>query len=54
MRRIALAGLLALGGAQAQAQSLLELYQAARDFDATYLAARSQFDASQAQADQAR
>ena len=38
----------------AQAQSLLELYEAARGYDATYLAARSQFEASQAQADQAR
>lgn len=54
LRRVAAAVLLTLGGAQAQAQSLVELYQAARDFDATYLAARAQFDASQAQADQAR
>ena len=44
---------LALAGS-AQAQSLLELYEAARGYDATYLAARAQFDASQAQADQAR
>jgi len=44
---------LALAGS-AQAQSLLELYDAARGYDATYLAARAQFDASQAQADQAR
>lgn len=54
LRRVAAAAVLVLGAAQAQAQSLLELYQAARDFDATYLAARAQFDASQAQADQAR
>lgn len=54
LRRVALAALLALGAAQAQAQSLLELYEAARDFDATYLAARAQYDATQAQADQAR
>ncbi len=54
MRHVAAAAVLALGAAHAQAQSLLELYQAARDFDATYLAARAQFDASQAQADQAR
>jgi outer membrane protein len=38
----------------AQAQSLVELYDAARGFDATYLAARSQYDASLAQAAQAR
>nr|WP_236582047.1 TolC family outer membrane protein [Hydrogenophaga sp. BPS33] len=41
-----------VGGAQAQ--SLVELYEAARGFDATYLAARSQYDASLAQAAQAR
>ena len=44
---------LALAGS-AQAQSLLELFDAARGHDATYLAARAQHDASQAQADQAR
>jgi len=38
----------------AQAQSLVQLYEAARGFDATYLAARSQYDASLAQAAQAR
>ena len=54
LRHVAAAAVLALGATQVQAQSLLELYQAARDFDATYLAARAQFDASQAQADQAR
>jgi len=54
LRHVAAAAVLALGATHAQAQSLLELYQAARDFDATYLAARAQFDASQAQADQAR
>ena len=54
LRHVAAAAALALGATQVQAQSLLELYQAARDFDATYLAARAQFDASQAQADQAR
>ncbi|MDP2163892.1 MAG: TolC family outer membrane protein [Hydrogenophaga sp.] len=55
LSRLAIGALLALGGATgAQAQSLVELYEAARDFDATYLSARSQFDASQARAAQAR
>ncbi len=50
-----LAAALALSAlGSAQAQSLLELYEAARGYDAAYLAARAQFDASQAQADQAR
>ncbi|MDO9149188.1 MAG: TolC family outer membrane protein [Hydrogenophaga sp.] len=55
LSRLAVGALLVLGGtAGAQAQSLVELYEAARDFDATYLSARSQFDASQARAAQAR
>ncbi len=37
-----------------QAQSLNELYQAARGYDATYLSARLQYDANLARADQAR
>lgn len=45
---------LALGFGTVQAQSLVELYEAARGFDATYLSARSQFDASVARAEQAR
>ncbi|MDR7093786.1 TolC family outer membrane protein [Hydrogenophaga laconesensis] len=51
-----LAVLLVLGSlaTSAQAQSLVQLYEAARGFDATYLAARSQYDASLAQAAQAR
>ena len=54
-RALVLAASLALGGIQAaQAQSLLELYEAARGFDATYLAARAQYDANLAQAAQAR
>ncbi len=56
-RHLALAAVLALGpffAAGAQAQSLIELYEAARGFDATYLSARSQYDASLAQAAQAR
>lgn len=54
--RCLLAVVLALGSlaTSAQAQSLVELYEAARGFDATYLAARSQYDASLAQAAQAR
>lgn len=51
-----LAVMLALGSLAtgAQAQSLVQLYEAARGFDATYLSARSQYDASLAQAAQAR
>lgn len=41
-----------VGGAQAQA--LVEVYESARAFDATFLSARSQYDASLAKADQAR
>jgi outer membrane protein len=37
-----------------QAQSLRDLYESARGFDAAYLAARSQFDANLAYADQAK
>ena len=37
-----------------RAQSLVELYESARGFDAAYLSAKSQFDASLAKADQAR
>ena len=55
LSRLAGAAALALGLATgAQAQSLVEVYEAARGFDATYLSARSQFDASVARADQAR
>ncbi|MDE2419082.1 MAG: TolC family outer membrane protein [Burkholderiales bacterium] len=50
--------LLILAGASAatsaQAQSLVEMYAAARNFDATYQSARSQFDATLARADQAQ
>ncbi|MDO9434652.1 TolC family outer membrane protein [Hydrogenophaga sp.] len=57
LRHLAWAAVLALGpffATGAQAQSLIELYEAARGFDATYLSARSQYDASLAQAAQAR
>jgi outer membrane protein len=49
--------MLALGSAlplAAQAQSLVELYNAAKGYDATYQAAKSQFDATMAKADQAK
>jgi outer membrane protein len=54
--RLALGAMLVLGpfATLAQAQSLVQLYDAARGFDATYLAARSQYDATLAQAAQAR
>ena len=39
---------------QAQAQSLVELYESARAFDATYQSARLQYDASLARAEQAK
>jgi outer membrane protein len=57
LSRLVLGAMLVLGPLAttgAQAQSLVELYEAARGFDATYLAARSQYDASLAQAAQAR
>ncbi|HNV61297.1 MAG TPA: TolC family protein, partial [Rhodoferax sp.] len=38
----------------AQAQSLVDLYNAALGYDTTYQAAKSQFDATVAKADQAR
>lgn len=46
-RSLAVALLLAGGAAGAKAQSLVELYEAARSFDATYLAAQLQFRATQ-------
>ena len=47
--------LLALGaGASAQAQSLADLYAAARGYDAAYQAAKAQYDATLFKADQAR
>ncbi len=53
--RLLAASVLSLGASSwAHAQGLIELYEAARDYDATYLAARSQYDANLAQADQAR
>ena len=47
--------LLALGlGASAQAQSLVDLYTAARAYDANYQSAKAQYDATLYKADQAR
>jgi outer membrane protein len=56
LRLIPLAAALAaaLAGAPAQAQSLLELYDAARAYDAAFQSARAQYDASLARAEQAR
>ncbi len=53
LTQIALALAATLVGA-AQAQSLSELYESARGYDATYLSARLQFDANLAKSDQAR
>jgi outer membrane protein len=54
LTRVALAAALALGAVPfAQAQSLQELYDTARGYDATYLAARAVADSAQAKADQA-
>lgn len=52
--RAALAALFSFAAAGAQAQNLVELYESARNFDASYLSARSQFDANLARAEQAR
>ena len=46
--------ILALAGAPLQAQTLVDLYDAARASDATYQSARAQYDANLAKADQAR
>jgi outer membrane protein len=53
-RACALAVLGMAGSFAAQAENLIDLYQAARGYDAAYLAAKSQFDAAQFKADQAR
>lgn len=54
-QRLSAAALLVLGVATtAQAQSLQALLEAARAYDATYLAAKAQFDANRAKAEQAR
>lgn len=55
LRLLPLSAALALGfcGA-ARAQGVLELYEAARAYDATWQSARSQYDANRARADQAK
>jgi outer membrane protein len=52
--RIALLGLVLLAASGARAQSLQELYEAARAYDATYLAARALADSAPFRAEQAR
>ena len=55
LRPAALAAMLAMGVVGgAQAQSLIELYDAARGHDTSVQAARAQFDASQARGEQAK
>ena len=51
---LAVALMLAGMAAGAQAQSLVELYQAARGYDAAYLAAKAQADSTEYKAAQAR
>jgi len=50
---LAVASIWATGSPLAQAQSLVDLYESARAFDAGYLSARLQYDANLARADQA-
>ena len=52
-RQLTAAALAALLGGAAHAQALVELYEAARAYDATYLAARAQADAAEYRAAQA-
>ena len=54
LTRLSFAVALALGAAGVQAQSLVELYEAARGYDTTLQSARAQYDASLAKADQAK
>ena len=51
---LAVSGILAALAPAAQAQSLVELYDSARAFDATYLSAKLQYDANLARAEQSR
>ncbi|OOG36554.1 TolC family outer membrane protein [Polaromonas sp. A23] len=51
---LALSAVLAAFAPAAQAQNLVELYRSARDYDATYQSARSQYDANLAKAAQAK
>ena len=55
LRRLPLAALLSLAFAGAsQAQSLMDIYEMARGYDATYQSAKSQYDANLAKADQGK
>lgn len=54
LTRLTLAVALALGAAGVQAQSLVELYDAARTYDTSLQAARAQYEANLAKAEQAR
>lgn len=53
-RAIAMLAVGAFASGASQAENLLELYEAAKLYDATYLAARAQADAEQSKADQAK
>lgn len=53
IRHLTLAAVLALGAHGAQAQSLIELYDAARGYDSALQAARAQYEAAQAKGEQA-
>ncbi len=55
LRRLPLAALLSLAFAGAsQAQSLMDIYEMARGYDATYQSAKSQYDANLAKAEQGK
>ena len=55
LRRLPLAALLSLAFAGAsQAQSLVDIYEMAKGYDATYLSAKAQYDANLAKADQGK
>jgi outer membrane protein len=53
-KRLSIGIALGLGGLSAQAQSLVELYSAAKEYDASYQSAKSQYDATVARGEQAR
>ena len=53
-RKLPLSAALALAlGGPAHAQSLVELFESARAYDATYQAAKAQYEANKSKADQA-
>ena len=53
-RACALAALGMAGALSAQAENLVDLYQAARGYDAAFLSAKAQFEAAQSKAEKAR